>query len=127
MTTRADALEVMTLVIACHHRTAPRMDDPEVTLATAQVWADLFDEYKLELPDLQAAVKKRALSHAEAPEPAEVIAFARDIRRERAERESDAERQAREDHRDAALEKRNRDRLAVLVGQIAESKAIPPE
>jgi hypothetical protein len=127
MTTRADALEVMTIVAACHHRTAPRMDDQQVTLATAQIWADLFDEYKLELPDLIAAVKKRALSHAEAPEPAEVIQFAREIRRDRADRESDAERKAREDRRDADLEARNRDRLAVLVGGIADAKSIPAE
>ena len=39
MITRADALDVMTLIQACHRRTAPRMDDREVTLATADVWA----------------------------------------------------------------------------------------
>ncbi len=116
MTTTADALEVMTIVAACHHRTAPRMDDEQATLATASVWAELFDAYGLELPDLIKAVKKRALGHTEAPEPAEIIAFAREIRRERAERETTAQRQAREDHRDAQLEQR--------IAALAASKAI---
>lgn len=106
MTSRADALEVMTIVAACHHRTAPRMDDPQATLATAQIWADLFDVYKLELPDLIKAVKKRALSQAEAPEPAEIIQHAREIRRDRCEREPDAEREARQARRDAELDRR---------------------
>lgn len=106
MSTQADALEVMAVVVACHHRTAPRMDDPEATLATASIWAELFSVYKLELRDLIAAVKKRALTHADAPEPAEIIQFARDIRGERSERESAAEREAREDRRDAQLEAR---------------------
>jgi hypothetical protein len=106
MTTRADAIEVMTIVAACHRRTAPRMDDEQATLATASVWAELFSIYRLELADLIAAVKKRALSVADAPEPAEIIAFARDIRRDRAERETDAQRQAREDQRDAELDRR---------------------
>lgn len=116
MTTTADALEVMTIVAACHHRTAPRMDDEQVALATARVWAELFDAYKLELPDLVAAVKKRALGHPEAPEPAEIIAVAREIRRERTERETTAERQAREDQHDAQLEQR--------IAALAASKAI---
>lgn len=117
MTTTADALEVMTVVAACHHRTAPRMDDRQATLATANIWAELFTVYRLELPDLLAAVKKRALSHAEAPEPAEIIQFAREIRRDRTERETTAEREAREDRRDAELEQR--------VNALAASKEIP--
>jgi hypothetical protein len=124
MSNTADALEVMAVVAACHHRTAPRMDDEQATLATALIWAELFAAYQLKLPDLIAAVKKRALSHAEAPEPAEIIQFARDIRRERAERESDAEREARQDRQDAALEARNRDRLAAIVAPVAEAKTV---
>lgn len=116
MTSTADALEVMTIVAACHHRTAPRMDDEQATLATASVWAELFTTYQLELRDLIAAVKKRALSHPDAPEPAEIITYAREIRRERAERESTIERQAREDRRDAQLEQR--------IAALAASKAI---
>jgi hypothetical protein len=119
VTTTADALEIMTVVAACHHRTAPRMDDEQAALATASIWAELFSTYKLELRDLIAAVKKRALGHADAPEPAEIIQFAREIRRDRTERESDAERQAREDRRDAELEKRH-----AAISRLAESKAI---
>ena len=116
MTSTADAMQVMLIVQACHHRTAPRMDDPDVARATAAVWAELFDVYKLDLADLVAGVKKRALGHPDAPEPAEIIAFARDWRRDRTERESTAEREAREDRRDAALEAR--------IAAIADSKAI---
>lgn len=114
--TRADVLEVMTVVVACHHRTAPRMDDPDATLATASVWAELFNTYRLDKPDLVAAVKKRALGHPDAPEPAEIIAYAREIRRDRAERESEAERREREDQRDTELERR--------IAALAASKAI---
>ena len=124
MTSAADALEVMTIVAACHHRTAPRTDDEEATLATALIWAGLFSVYGLELPDLIAAVKKRALSHAEAPEPAEIIQYAREIRRERCDRESDAAREARQARQEAALEARNRERLAELVQPVAEAKAV---
>lgn len=123
MTTTADALEVMTAVAACHHRTAPRMDDREATKAIAGVWAELFTVHKLELRDLIAGVKRRAAAgHVDAPEPAEIITFAREIRRDRAERESTTERQAREDRRDELLA--NRDRLAAMIAPIAESKAI---
>ncbi|OMB79261.1 hypothetical protein [Mycolicibacterium conceptionense] len=114
MTTTADALEVMTLVAACHHRTAPRMDDEQVTIATATIWAELFSQYQLELPDLLAGVKRRALGHAEAPEPAEIIAAAREHRAQRCQSESRAEREAREDRHDAALEARNRSKLAAI-------------
>lgn len=86
MTTPAEALKVMVIVAACHHRTAPRMDDREAALATAAVWAELFSMHRLDLADLVAAVKKRATVHPDAPEPAEIIAFAREIRRERSAR-----------------------------------------
>lgn len=129
MTTRADALEVMTLVAACHHRTAPRMDDREATLATAQIWAELFSTYHLELPDLLAGVKRRALSHADAPEPAEIIHHAREIRRDRDARtgpttEYQALCEARAELTPAQIEA-NRGRLTALVNTIAERKAIP--
>lgn len=121
MITPADVLEVMTIVAICHHRTAPRMDDREATLATARIWADLFNEYRLELADLIAAVKKRALSHAEAPEPAEIIQFAREIRRDRSDRESDYDRRAREDARDAALDARTLVAIADRTGIVIDT------
>lgn len=106
MTTVSEAIEVMGVVAACHHRTAPRMDDREAVLATAQVWAELFSIYKLDLADLKDAVKKRATTSADAPEPAEIIAVAREIRRERAERESTEQRHQREAAIDAKSERR---------------------
>jgi hypothetical protein len=118
MTTRQDALKVMAVVAACHHRTAPRMDDVDVARATADVWADLFAAYRLELADLIAGVKKRALRVAEAPEPAEIIKFAREIRQERMSRE-DASRElrgAREDTQDR--------QLMAKIQRIANQKAI---
>lgn len=80
MTTTADALEVMTIVAACHHRTAPRMDDREVALATAKIWGELLDGYEFSTAELVAAVKKRAKSLPDAPEPADIIRVARATR-----------------------------------------------
>ncbi len=87
MITTADALDVLTVVTACHRRTAPRMDDEQATLATAAIWAELFNTHHLELPDLVAAVKMRAQYDPAAPEPAEIITFARKIRKDRRDKE----------------------------------------
>jgi hypothetical protein len=87
MITTSDAMKVMITIQACHPRTAPRMDDREVALATAAVQSELYNFHNLELPDLIAAVKKRAaMGAADAPEPAEVITHARAIRQERNDR-----------------------------------------
>jgi hypothetical protein len=106
MTTVSEAIKVMGVVAACHHRTAPRMDDREAVLAIAGVWADLFSTHHLELPDLIAAVKKRATSHPDAPEPADIITVARGIRMDRADRETRDQRAAREELLDAKAEGR---------------------
>lgn len=129
MITTADALEVMTIVAACHHRTAPRMDDREVTLVTAKTWADLFNEFRLELADLIAAVKKRAARNEIAPEPAEIIQFARDIRNERDARrgpsaEYEALCEAKGELSEAEL-KFNQEKLARMIAPVAASKAVP--
>lgn len=116
MTTTADAMQVMLTVQACHHRTAPRMDDEQVAMATASTWAELFSVYRLELADLLAAVKKRALGHADAPEPAEIIHFAREIRRDRTEREDRDQRNSRADRMDA--------KLLATVDRLARAKSI---
>lgn len=109
MTTQADALDVMLVVQACHPRTAPRQDDPEVTNAMATVWAELFTAYRLELADLVAAVKRRALKEpgAPAPEPGEIVHYAREIRAERsAKQQADPEQRAiREAAIDAKVER----------------------
>jgi Loader and inhibitor of phage G40P len=116
--TTSDVLEVLALVAACHPRTAPRLDDREATLAMANTWAELFNEYRLDKLDIVAAVKKRACTHPEAPEPAEIIHFGREIRRDRAERETENQRRAREDRQDAALAARNKARLETITGAV---------
>lgn len=86
MTTPADALEVMAIVAACHHRTAPRMDDPEAALVTAKLWSELFDGYDFTVGELIAAVKSRARGCPDAPEAADIIRVARSARSDRMER-----------------------------------------
>ena len=127
MTTTAEALEVMAVVAACHHRTAPRLDDRQAALVTATIWAELFTTYNLDLTDLVAAVKKRAATHSDAPEPAEIIHFAREIRRDRdartgptAEYETACELKG-QDTRELA---RNRQRLSDVITEIGERKSI---
>jgi hypothetical protein len=81
--TTADAIEVLTIVAACHRRTAPKLDDRDAAVATARIWAELFNVHNLAAADLIAAVKMRAQFEPDAPEPAEIIAFARKIRKDR--------------------------------------------
>lgn len=125
--TASDAMQVMLIVQACHPRTAPRMDDRDVVKATAAVWAELFSQYRLTLPDLIAGVKRRALSHADAPEPAEIIHHAREIRRDRDARRgptTDYENRCElkgEDTRQQAL---NRQRLDAMVHAISDARSI---
>lgn len=125
--TPSDVMQVMVTIQACHHRTAPRMDDRDVVITTAEVWAELFNEYGLTLVDLKAAVKKRALSHADAPEPAEIIHFARGIRRERDARTGptpDYEHRCELKGDDTQELARNRQRLSTIVTSITDRKAI---
>lgn len=137
--TRADALEVMTLVAACHRRTAPRMDDEQAMLATAEVWAELFTAQKLRKGDLLAAVKLRAQSEPDAPEPADIIRHALKIRRERAAGEPPTDEYERlceskaENAAELAAIRRQREldppaarpQLAAALTQLATAKAIP--
>lgn len=141
MITRADALEVMAIVTACHRRTGPRLDDRDVARATADIWAELFNTHRLELPDLVAAVKMRAQFEPDAPEPAEIIAFARKIRKDRRDMEGPSaayealcESKAEDAAELAAL--RAQRRLAALierpdmvaaVNALAVSKTVVPE
>lgn len=87
-----DAGQVLVLVAACHRKTAPRLDDREAALATAATWAELFSAHNLTLPDLLAGVKLRAQSFADAPEPADVIQFARKVRMDRPVTDAERER-----------------------------------
>lgn len=105
MITRADALEIMTAVIGAHPRTAPRWhDDHDAARATADIWAKMFNRHTLTKPDLLDAVVRRAADNPiTAPEPGEIIAVARAVRRERSEREKAPSMQI---DRDAADERR---------------------
>jgi hypothetical protein len=82
MITTADTLEIMTVVAACHPRTAPRIDDREVALATAGIWVELLAEFDFSKDELISAVKSRAKVCSEAPEVADVIRVARSRRSE---------------------------------------------
>jgi hypothetical protein len=125
--TASDAMQVMLIVQACHQRTAPRMDDRDVVKVTAGVWADLFNEYRLTLADLVAGVKKRALSHPEAPEPAEIIHFAREVRRDRdARRGPTADYEATCELKGADTQElaHNRNRIQGVITSIADAKSL---
>lgn len=50
----------------------------------AALWAELFSAHNLTLADLLAGVKLRAQHHPDAPEPADIIEFARKVRRDKA-------------------------------------------
>jgi hypothetical protein len=80
MITTADTLEIMAVVAACHHRTAPRMDDEQAAVATATLWTELFEEFDFGKGELIAAVKSRAKMCPDAPEPADIIRVARSRR-----------------------------------------------
>lgn len=130
MITTADALKVMTYVAACHHRTAPRIDDREVALSTASIWADLFNQYRLELPDLIDGVKRRGARFEVAPEPAEIIKFAREIRLERDQKtgptpEYEALCESKGGFTPDELEA-NKERLRRMIGSVARSKGVAP-
>lgn len=80
----------------------------EPSAETCLAWAEQFQLYKLELDDLLAGVTIIYRDHGSGyrPLPKDITDAARAIRRDRAERETTAERHAREDRRDAALEAR---------------------
>lgn len=125
--TASDAMQVMLIVQACHQRTAPRMDDRDVVKVTAAVWAELFNAYRLTLPDLIAGVKKRALTHADAPEPAEIIHFAREIRRDRDARTgptADYETACELKGSDTRELAGNRNRIQGVITSIADAKSV---
>lgn len=102
---------------------------PKASQAIVDSWAEQIEKYQLAIPDVLAGVAKMYSDNGSGfrPLPKDLTDAARAIRRERAEREDDAARKAREDRRDAALEARNHGRLAGLVSSIAATKAIEAE
>lgn len=89
MLTVADVIEIMTVVAACHPRSAPRMDDKATTLATATIWQELLDGYGIDKAEYINAIKHRARGTNEAPEPSEMILVARDLRKQVKDRDVD--------------------------------------
>lgn len=81
---------------------------PKASQAIVDSWAEQIQRYELSLPDTLAGVTKMYSENGSGfrPLPKDLTDAARAIRRERAERESTAERQAREDLRDAVLDER---------------------
>lgn len=100
----AAAGEVVRYTTLVHRRTAIRPANTNEAQAIAIAWARIFARYALDLPTLIAAVDERAAGEAIAPEPAEIVAVAREIRRRAAERETPEQRRAREDRLDRELE-----------------------
>lgn len=94
---------------------------------TCLAWAEQFRLYGLDLADLLAAVTVAYRDHGSGyrPLPKDITDAARAIRAERTQRESDAERRAREARHDAALEARNHARLAAAVDGVATRTSLP--
>ncbi|KZM68326.1 hypothetical protein [Nocardia terpenica] len=81
MTTPAEAARVLAKC-ACFD---PMFSKPDPALAVG--WAEAFTRYQLELPDLLDAVTRHYAESAERAMPTHLIRHAREIRRDRAERE----------------------------------------
>lgn len=98
---------------------------PQPNRATVEAWAEHIEHWQLGLDDVLTAVTKMYADNASPfrPLPKDLIAAARSVRSIRTESETPAEREAREDRRDAALESRNRGRLAEMIGGFG--RAIP--
>lgn len=114
-----DAGQVLVLVAACHRKTAPRLDDREAALAIAATWAELFSAHNLTLPDLLAGVKLRAQHEPDAPEPADIIQFARKVRLDRPRTQADI------DRLEALAESKSED--AAELAALREQRAIAPK
>ena len=93
---------------------------PQPNRATVAAWAEQINHWKLNLPDVLAGVAKMYADngHGFRPLPKDLIDAARAIRADRTQRESAAEREAREDRRDAELEHRN---IAALTSGFGKS------
>lgn len=91
--TPADASEIIAVITACHHRSAPRMDDPAAARATVNVWSELLGGYGFTCTDYVAAVKERARMSTDAPEPADLIRVARNMRNDLLNRGTDYHRE----------------------------------
>lgn len=80
----------------------------EPSAETCMAWAEQFALYRLGVDDLLAGVTRIYAEHGSGyrPLPKDITDAARTIRRDRSERETDTERRAREDSRDAELDRK---------------------
>jgi predicted trehalose synthase len=83
---------------------------PKASQATVDAWAEAIEEYKLEMDDVLAGVKIAYRDNGAGfkPLPRDIVQAARQIRRERAEREDEQTRRAREAAIDAKAAGRRR-------------------
>jgi hypothetical protein len=97
---------------------------PQPNRATVDAWAEAIGEYKLGESDVLDGVKIAYRNNGSGfrPLPHDIVQAARQVRRERTEREDTATRQAREDQHDAELA--NRERLRAMIAPLADAKAI---
>jgi hypothetical protein len=79
---------------------------PKASQALVTSWAEQIEHYALQLPDVLAGVTKMYSDNGAGfrPLPKDLCDSARAMRRDRTERETEAERRAREDRRDAQLD-----------------------
>lgn len=100
---------------------------PQPNRATVDAWAEHIAEYKLGEADVLQGVKIAYRDHGAGfrPLPRDIIQAARQVRRERAEAESDAERESRQDRHDAALEAKNRSALGDVIEVIGDRASFP--
>jgi hypothetical protein len=108
---------------------AQLLDDRTAHADKARIaaWAEEVEPFQLDRGDLLDAVR---MFYADPRDRAigvgDLIGLARSIRRDRNEREDDAERKARESAWDAELMARNQERLSDMVSPVAAAKALPP-
>ncbi len=100
---------------------------PQPNRATVSAWAEQIAYWKLNAQDVVNGVRKMYADNGSGfrPLPKDLIEAARAVRRERTESEKPHEREAREDARDVALERRNQARLNEIVSSVGHGKALP--
>jgi hypothetical protein len=96
---------------------------PKASQAIVESWGEQIERYKLDLPDLLDGVTKMYSENGSGfrPLPKDLTDAARSIRRDRTDRESDWDRRAREDSRDAALDARALAAIANRTGTVIDT------
>lgn len=95
---------------------------PKASQAIVDSWAEQIERYQLSPGDVLAGVTKMYADNGSGfrPLPKDLTDAARAVRFDRTQRESDAEREAREDAHDAELSRR----LVAQVDALAATKSI---